>query len=200
MQNLVENVYSKRFLVIYLALIAILVVFFLPEKAPETPMAQKINASGRLPNPQHLPQFLLKTSKDGRIFTNADLLGKWTLWYFYDGECAPSCDAIWQVLESLALINSQGEGVALVVLDTLTAKDSLAEQQHQQVKVVQGAVEMNDLLGDFFTRQLEAPQTYLFLIDPLGRWHAQFKAPFTSATLQQAYLQFRLAYARQHED
>lgn len=198
MQNLVNGVYSKRFLVIYLSLVAILLLFFLPGKSENDPYQQQMpTESGPLTPPLSLPQFLLQKS-DASVFTNADLLGKWHVVYLYDGTCEPVCMAIWQVLNNLGSANAS-EVLSIVLVDLSNAEQNdlsvaldapsvqiLAATNHESIAP----------LKSFLTEHIEAPQTYLFLMDPQARWYAQFKAPFTSSGLQRQYLNYRAAYAR----
>lgn len=197
MQNLVNSVYSKRFLVIYLALIAMLLLFFLPDKSNNIESQQIIlTESGLLSPPLALPQFLLRTVS-GAVFTNADLLGRWNVVYLYDGRCAPACNAIWYVLNSLALANASDTLSILVVDMSNEEPDFSSVQFASSVQILSATTSQNNTqFKVFLTGHIETPQTYVFLIDPEGRWYAQFKAPFTSSSLQSKYLAYRAAYAR----
>lgn len=197
MQNLVNSVYSKRFLVIYLALIAILLLFFLPDKSDNIESQQiTLTETGLLSPPLALPQFLLRTM-EGSVFTNADLLSRWNVVYLYDGGCAPACNAIWHVLNSLALANAS-DALAILVVDMSNDKQDLSSPQvAPSVQILTATTSQNNAhFKAFLTGHLETPQTFVFLIDPEGRWYAQFKAPFTSSSLQRKYLEYRGAYAR----
>jgi len=197
MQNLVNGVYSKRFLVIYLALVAILLLFFLPDKSDNAESQQvKPTETGPLSPPLTLPQFLLQTD-DASVFTNAHLLGKWHVIYLYDGACEPACDAIWQVLNNLSLANASDTlSILLVDLSNADHNHSIAQSAPLVEILTATSAENTAQLKSFLTEHIETPQTYLFLMDPQARWYAQFKAPFTSSGLQRAYLRYRAAYAR----
>ncbi len=104
MQDLIQNMHSKRFLLIYLAVVAfLLVVYMAQQTSPENDGKLEPIAQGtyQLKTSASLPNFLLRDAQQ-RLYTNADLRGRWHFIYFYDGACEPHFTAIWQVLSNLA--------------------------------------------------------------------------------------------------
>lgn len=200
MQDLIKNMHSKRFLLIYLAVVAFLLMVYvgkqttLDDDDKYEPIAQ---GAYQLKTPVSLPNFLLRNAEQ-RLYTNADLRGRWHFIYFYDGACQPQCQAIWQVLSNLA-DRYAGQQLGFWVID--------ASQQQQLLNAppaLAGNVQIiydpdgRRPLRQFFAESqgLDALWASLFLIDPNGQWQAGFRAPFTSAALQQLYLQLRQSFAK----
>lgn len=200
MQDLIQNMHSKRFLLIYLAVVAFLLVVYMGQQtSPDNEGKLEPIAQGayQLTTPASLPNFLLRDVQH-RLYTNADLRGRWHFIYFYDGACEPQCPAIWQVLSNLADQHA-GQQSGFWVID--------ASQQQQLLNAppsLSGNVQIiYDPAGEWPLRQFfvesqgaDALMASLFLIDPKGRWLAGFQAPFTSSGLQQLYLQLRQKFAR----
>ncbi|MEX0614363.1 MAG: redoxin domain-containing protein [Methylophaga sp.] len=199
MQDLIQNMHSKRFLLIYLAVVAFLLVVYMGQQIPSDkedqlePIAQ---GAYQLKIPASLPNFLLRDVQQ-RLYTNADLRGRWHFIYFYDGACQPQCPAIWQVLSNLA-DRYAGQQLGFWVID--------ASQQQQLLDAppaLPGNVQIiydpdgERPLRQFFVESqgTDALLASLFLIDPNGHWLAGFRAPFTSAGIQQLYLQLRQGFA-----
>lgn len=200
MQDLIQNMHSKRFLLIYLAVVAFLLVVYMGQQtSPDNEGKLEPIAQGayQLTTPASLPNFLLRDVQH-RLYTNADLRGRWHFIYFYDGACEPQCPAIWQVLSNLA-DHHAGQQLGFWVID--------ASQQQQLLNAppsLSGNVQIiYDPAGEWPLRQFfvesqgaDALMASLFLIDPKGRWLAGFQAPFTSSGLHQLYLQLRQMFAR----
>lgn len=200
MQDLIKNMHSKRFLLIYLAVVAFLLVVYMGQQIPSDnedklePIAQ---GAYQLKTPVSLPNFLLRDVQQ-RLYTNADLRGRWHFIYFYDGACEPQCPAIWQVLSNLA-DRYAGQQLGFWVIDA-----SRQQQLLNAPPALPGNVQIiYDPDGEWPLRQFfvesqgaDALLTSLFLIDPNGQWLAGFRAPFTSAGLQQLYLKLRQGFAK----
>lgn len=200
MQDLIKNMHSKRFLLIYLAVVAFLLLFYLgQQRSPDSTQLLKPIARGayQLASPARLPNFLLHDARQS-IHTNADLQGRWHFIYLYDGDCQPQCQAIWQVLSNLADRHT-GQQLAFWVIDA-----SEQQQLLNSPPTLPGNVQIiydpsgQRPLWQFFAQAQgsEALLASLFLVDPDGRWQAGFRAPFTSADLQSAYLQLRQTFAK----
>lgn len=199
MQDIIKNMHSKRFLLIYLAVVAILLLFYLSQQGDADVTAKPIPATAgayQLEDPQRLPNFLLRDSRQA-FLTNADLKGRWHFMYFYDGSCAPHCEAIWQVLANLA-DRYAGHQLGFWIIDA-TAQQQLLNDPPRLPGNVQIIYDPSGEkpLWQFFTDAYgqQSLMASLFLVDPAGAWRAGFKAPFTSDALQQFYLQLRKDYA-----
>jgi len=200
MQDLIKNMHSKRFLLIYLAVVGFLLVIYVGQQAPsdsEDSLESIAQGAYQLKTPVRLPNFLLRDVQQ-RLYTNADLRGRWHYIYFYDGACQPQCQAIWQVLSNLA-DRYAGQQLGFWVVD--------ASQQQQllnappalpgNVKIIYDPKADRPLQRFFADAQgEEALLASLFLIDPNGQWQAGFRAPFTSSALQQLYLTLRQGFAK----
>lgn len=200
MQDLIQNMHSKRFLLIYLAVVAFLLVIYMGQQTrPYKEHALESIAQGayQLRTPVKLPNFLLHDAQQ-RLYTNADLRGRWHFIYFYDGACQPQCPAIWQVLSNLA-DRYAGQQLGFWVVDAshqqqlLNAPPTLPDN----IKIIYDPEAVRPLQRFFADAQgAEALLASLFLIDPNGQWQAGFRAPFTSAALQQLYLELRQHFAK----
>lgn len=200
MQDLIKNMHSKRFLLIYLAVVAFLLAFYVSQQSTlsNAPALKSVaNGAYQLKTPVSLPNFLLRDVRQ-RLYTNADLQGRWHFVYLYDGACQPQCQAIWQVLSNLA-DRYAGQQLGFWVVD--------ASEQQQLLNaplLLPANVQViydpsgEQALWQFFADQqgADALLASLFVIDPNGQWQAGFQAPFTSAALQQLYLQLRGDFAK----
>lgn len=200
MQDLIKNMHSKRFLLIYLAVVAFLLLFYMSQQQTTvTGVDLSVSAQGpySLQTPQSLPNFLLRDAEQ-RLFTNADLQGRWHFVYFFDGGCLPECQAIWQVLGNLAG-RYAGDQLAFWIID-VTADLQLVNAPPalpDNVKIIYDPAGERPLWR-FFNDALGSNSlfTNLLLIDPSGQWQAGFRAPFTSELLQRFYQQHREHFAR----
>lgn len=200
MQDLIKNMHSKRFLLIYLAVVAFLLVIYMGQQtSADKQQKRKPIAQGayQLQTPVSLPNFLLRSAEKG-LYTNADLIGRWHFIYFYDGACQPQCQAIWQVLKNFA-DRYAGQQLNFWVID--------ASNQQQLINAPPALPTTVQIIYDpkgerpltrFFVdaEGADALMASLFLINPDGHWQAGFQAPFTSATLQQLYLKIRGDFAK----
>ena len=200
MQDIIKNMHSKRFLLIYLAVVAILLLFYLSQQGDADVTAKPIPATAgayQLQEPQRLPNFLLRDNQQN-ILTNADLQGRWHFMYFYDASCAPQCQAIWQVLANLA-DRYAGHQLGFWIIDATPQQQLLPDPPRLPANVQIIYDPSGDKsLWQFFTNAHGDDFLWasLLLVDPAGAWQAGFKAPFTSDALQQFYLQLRKDYAR----
>lgn len=200
MQDLIKNMHSKRFLLIYLAVVAFLLMIYMNQQSPSNSAAttQLIDSAAyQLKTPISLPNFLLRDSRQ-RLYTNAHLQGRWHFVYFYDGACQPQCRAIWQVLANLADRNA-GQQLAFWVVDASDQQQLLTTPPllPANVQIIHDPSGKRPLWQFFADAQgSDALSASLFLIDPHGQWQAGFRAPFTSAALQQYYLQLRDDFAK----
>ncbi|WP_151194754.1 conjugal transfer protein TraF [Methylophaga frappieri] len=194
--------HSKRFLLIYLGLVAVLLLIFFDGQQRQQPtrLAESTDRSMksfRLTPPLPLPQVLLRDQHQA-LFTNTRFLTRWTFIYLYDGSCQPNCQAIWQVLQNLA-DRHHGTQLQFAVIDrTTTQKPALplpigAGSNRYWLFDTTGE---SPLTSFFVERHQYLGTTSFFLIGPDGLWHAGFQAPFTSAALQQAYIALRDEFAR----
>ncbi len=200
MQDLIQNMHSKRFLLIYLAVVAFLLVIYMGQQTrsyKEHALESIAQGAYQLRTPVKLPNFLLHDAQQ-RFYTNADLRGRWHFIYFYDGACQPQCPAIWQVLSNLA-DRYAGQQLGFWVVDAshqqqlLNAPPTLPDN----IKIIYDPEAVRPLQRFFADAQgAEALLASLFLIDPNGQWQAGFRAPFTSAALQQLYLELRQHFAK----
>ncbi|HET8807896.1 MAG TPA: redoxin domain-containing protein [Methylophaga sp.] len=199
MQDLIKNMHSKRFLLIYLAVVALLLIVYMGQQiSPNSDDKLKSIAPGayQLNAPESLPNFLLR-DKQQHLYTNADLRSRWHFIYLYDGACEPHCQAIWQVLSNLA-DRFAGQQLGFWVIDA-----SQQQQLFNTSPALPGNVQIIcDPNGDHPLRQffagpqgVDALMTTIFLINPNGQWQAAFRAPYTSVLLQRWYLQLRRAFA-----
>ena len=104
MQDFIKNMHSKRFLLIYLAVVAILLLFYLGQQSTITSWSDKTltrSMAYQWSPAKRLPDFILQDLRQQQ-YTNADLLGHWHFIYIYDGRCQPQCEVIWQVIRNLA--------------------------------------------------------------------------------------------------
>ncbi|MDX1573983.1 MAG: redoxin domain-containing protein [Methylophaga sp.] len=200
MQDLIKNMHSKRFLLIYLAVVAFLLIVYTSQQiSPDSEDKLRPIAPGgyQLNTPVSLPNFLLR-DKQQHLYTNADLQGRWHFIYIYDGACEPQCQAIWQVLTNLA-DRYAGRQLGFWVIDTSFQQQLLnaAPNLPGNVKIISDPDNQYPLRQFFAeTRGADALLASLFLIDPNGHWQAGFQAPFTSAAVQQMYLQLRRTFAQ----
>lgn len=200
MQTLIKNMHSKRFLLIYLAVVAFLLMVYQSQQGkPATDENSSVVATGayQLQAPVSLPNFLLRDASE-QLYTNADLQGRWHYLYFFDGSCQPDCDVIWQVLGNLAS-RYAGQQLAFWVIDASATQQILHSPPPlpNNVRIIYDP-QASRPLWQFFSKYQgkETLFSSLFLIDPNGQWQAGFRAPFTSAALQQFYLKLRKQFAK----
>ncbi|MDT8311314.1 MAG: redoxin domain-containing protein [Methylophaga sp.] len=200
MQDLIKNMHSKRFLLIYLVVVAFLLLIYRGQQSTlNNAQALKLNTEGayQLKKPVSLPNFLLRDARQ-RLYTNADLQGRWHFVYIYDGACQPQCQAIWQVLSNLA-DRYAGQQLAFWVIDASEQQQLLNSSPSlpANIQIIYDPSGERSL-WQFFVDQhgADALLASLFVIDPNGQWQAGYQAPFTSAALQQLYLQLRGDFAK----
>lgn len=124
MRNMFKNVHSKRFLLTYLGLVAILLLFYLSMNQQQDALQPESESYSMLTVLQpavKIPQLLAHTT-DNSVFTNATLTGKWTFVFMPAADCS-DCEAIIRVLSNLkaglanrsiqvALIDTSGDNAA----------------------------------------------------------------------------------------
>ncbi|MCX4189743.1 redoxin domain-containing protein [Methylophaga sp. OBS3] len=196
MQDLIKNMHSKRFLLIYLAVVAILLLIYLGQQSPFTSDSDKTLTSSmayQWSPAKPLPDFMLQ-DKNQQLYSNADLLGHWHFLYIYDGRCQPQCEAIWQVIRNLAERHA-GDTLQFWIIDI--TDDQTAHNIPSSIPVLFDPMAKHEL-ATFFVTSTSSETLYasLFLVGPDGNWHAGFHAPFTSKSLQMHYLQLRDALAK----
>lgn len=204
MQNMFKNVHSKRFLLTYLGLVALLLLFFLTLSQQQPADSAKTNSSMLTvfePTMQ-LPQFVAY-STDNVVFTNDALVGKWSFVFIPSADCQ-DCEAIFRVLKNLkdGLAN---RSVQLVLVDTTgqqTNKLLALSQSHDlnaRIIAISGTFAEKKSWISFFTRsRAHAHQDLnhaIFLINPKALLTARFQAPFTSVLIRQSFIQLRSDYA-----
>lgn len=206
MQNMFKNVHSKRFLLTYLGLVALLLLFFLSMSqqqqtfdSPEEPGAMLTMFEPNL----EIPQFLAHNI-DNTAFTNDALVGKWSFIFFTSADCY-DCEAIIKVLANLkAGLANRAVQIVLVDKSGEQAAELLALSQshdlHAQVITLSAAPADKNSLPAFFTRSRAFAHQDLgysvFLVNPNGKLTARFQAPFTSVLIRQSFIQIRSEYAR----
>lgn len=196
---------SKRFLLFYLLLAAILLLIGwlrMHVPAPDARVIPPSLAPYLLSPPRPLPQFLLRRP-GGRVLTNTDLDGRWTFVYFTHSRCEPDCAPVLAVLRHLRdSIADRDVGFVLIDIDParpLQAQPGL----HDGLELAGGDTAMIDALarqyGFLYLQSADhAPeqQHHVYLTDPKGRAYAVFRPPFTSAALAERYDRIRAYYAR----
>ena len=199
---------SKRFLLLYLVVIACLLsvwVFKLVGKPSETRSIPDTLSPFLTTPPAPLPQFLLYSDAKS-VFTDQSLIGKWTFVYFTHPDCMPSCDPVFMVLKNLKhLFAGQSVEFALMNFDVNhTDISNLATVSELPVYRGDGRMmaELEAAFGFYALRtdyqnDYSLEQTHaIFLIDPQGRYYARFEPPFTSYGIQAVFLAIRSFYAR----
>ena len=205
MQNMFKNVHSKRFLLTYLGLVALLLLFFLSMSQEQQPFESPAEPDAMLtmfePNLE-IPQFLAHNA-DNSVFTNDALVGKWSFIFFTSADCY-DCEAIFKVLANLkAGLANRAVQIVLVDRSGLQASELLAvSQSHDltaQVITVAAAATDKNSLPAFFTRSRAFAHQDLgyavFLVNPKAKLTARFQAPFTSVLIRQSFIQIRAEYA-----
>lgn len=206
MQNMFKNVHSKRFLLTYLGLVALLLLFFLTmsEQQQSSESSAEPNAMLTMFEPTlEIPQFLAY-NLDNSVFTNDALVGKWSFIFFTSADCQ-DCEAILKVLANLKA-GLANRAVQVVLMDNSgqQAADlfALAQVHALQAQVISLSSSTRDAnpLPAFFTRSRAYAHQDLshavFLVNPKGKLAARFQAPFTSVLIRQSFIQIRSEYAR----
>jgi protein SCO1/2 len=201
-----KNVHSKRFLLTYLGLVALLLLFFLS-------MSQEQQSFDSSPEPDamltmfeptlEIPQFLAH-NVDNKVFTNDALVGKWSFIFLTTADCY-DCEAILKVLANLkAGLANRAVQIVLVDKSGEQASELFALSQSQelnaQVITLATAISDKNSLPAFFTRSRAFAHQDLgyavFLVNPKGKLTARFQAPFTSVLIRQSFIQIRAEYAK----
>ncbi|MDO8827652.1 redoxin domain-containing protein [Methylophaga sp.] len=206
MQNMFKNVHSKRFLLTYLGLVALLLLFFLTMSQQQQSFDSSAEPDAMLTMFEptlEIPQFLAHNA-DNSVFTNDALVGKWSFIFFTSADCY-DCEAIIKVLANLkAGLANRAVQVVLVDNSGQQAAELLAlGQAHDlqaQVITLSSAATDKNALPAFFTRSRAFAHQDLgyavFLVNPKGKLTARFQAPFTSVLIRQSFIQIRSEYAR----
>ncbi|MBN46963.1 MULTISPECIES: redoxin domain-containing protein [unclassified Methylophaga] len=205
MQNMFKNVHSKRFLLTYLGLVALLLLFFLtfsPQHQTDESSGQVDAMLTQFEPVLEIPQFL-GHNIDNTVFTNDALVGKWSFVFFTSADCL-DCDAILKVLSNLKA-GLANRTVQVVLIDTTGQQTrqllALSQSHNLQGHVisVSAAASAKQELQAFFTRSRAYAHQDLahavFLVNPKGLLTARFQAPFTSVILRQSFIQIRAEYA-----
>lgn len=207
MQNMFKNVHSKRFLLTYLGLVALLLLFFLMLSEDPSPVESSTENESMLTlfePPLEIPQ-LLGYDMDHQVFTNDTFAGKWSFIFFHSADCI-DCEAILKVLSNLkAGLANRAVQVVLVESSTQHAEAlfSVCQSYNLDAEVVTIAESDSDkkALLAFFTRsrayQAQDLEHAVFLVNPKGMLTARFQAPFTSVLMRQSFIHIRSEYARQ---
>lgn len=206
MQNLFKNVHSKRFLLTYLGLIALLLLLFLTlsqEQQPVGPLTEGSTMLAVFDPTIEIPQFLAHNI-DHSVFTNDALVGKWSFIFFTSADCH-DCKAVFKVLSNLKA-GLANRAVQVVLVDTAGQQDkklvvlSQSLDLYAQVIAVSAVASDKQTLSAFFTRSRAYAHQDLayaiFLVNPKGLLTARYQAPFTSTLIRQSFIQLRSEYAR----
>jgi hypothetical protein len=205
MQNMFKNVHSKRFLLTYLGLVALLLLFFLTFSQDQQSNSLSPESHSMLTvfePPLEIPQ-MLAYNIDNVVFTNDAFFGNWTFVFLTSANCI-DCEAILKVLSNLKA-GLANRAVQVVLIDTSgqQANELVALSQSQnlnaQVLASSGSVSDKSSLLSFFTRSrayLEHDLEHaIFLVNPQGLLTARYQAPFTSVLIRQSFIQIRSEYA-----
>lgn len=204
MQNIFEKVYSKRFLLTYLGLVALLLLFYLtvsPEQQSNPPASETHSMLTVFEPPLQIPQ-LLAYNVDNVVFTNEALVGKWSFVFFTSANCI-DCEAILKVLSNLKA-GLANRAVQVVLIDTSGKQAemlALSNSHNLNAQVIATADFESDnaALFSFFTRSRAYASHDLkqavFLVNPKGLLAARYQAPFTSVLIRQSFIQIRSDYA-----
>ena len=205
MRNMFKNVHSKRFLLTYLGLVAILLLFYLSMNQQQDALQPESESYSMLTVLQpavKIPQLLAHTT-DNKVFTNATLTGKWTFVFMPAADCS-DCEAIIRVLSNLkaglanrsiqvALIDTSGDNAAWL--------SELNRTYHLQAQVMTLSGDHSErqswraFFHGFSVRSPQALNETVFLINPKGLLMARYQAPFTSVLMRQGFIQLRKDYA-----
>lgn len=205
MQNMFKNIHSKRFLLTYLGLVALLLLFFLTfsqDQQSNPPSTESHSMLTMFEPALEIPQ-MLAYNVDNVVFTNDALVGKWSFVFFTSANCI-DCEAILKVLSNLKA-GLANRAVQVVLIDTSgqQANELLALSQSQnldaQVVATTSSLSDKSSLLSFFTRSRAYAQHDLeqavFLVNPKGLLTARYQAPFTSVLIRQSFIQIRSEYA-----
>jgi len=207
MQNMFKNVHSKRFLLTYLGLVALLLLFFLSfsqQQQTDAPLNEVGSMLTEFEPALEIPQFL-GHNLDNAVFTNDSIVGKWSFVFFTSADCM-DCDAILKVLSNLKA-GLANRAVQVVLVDTSGQQQarelfsfSLSHDLKAQVITLSESASDKQDLRAFFTRSRAYAHQDLahavFLVNPNGLLMARFQAPFTSVLIRQSFIQIRSEYAR----
>lgn len=202
-----NNIHSKRFLLTYLSVVAVLLLFFLAlseERGSGDHEAEDGAMLTAFEPPLVIPQFL-GHGGDNAVFTNESLVGKWSFVFVIHEECG-DCAAIIDVLSNLkaGLANNLIQVVFLEDTGKQTQKlHELTQSKNLPAQVI-SVTEMTSektSLANFFTRSRAFAHQDLayavFLVNPKGTLSARYQAPFTSVLIRQSFLQIRSEFVKQ---
>lgn len=204
---------SKRFLLLYLAVIAFMLILWLMRLNWPVHEHRPIpNSLGHfLLSPAiSLPQFLLNVDNK-QVLTNQTFVGKWSFVYFSHPDCGQECTVIMEVLSHLQALSANRDRQFYVINFDINKQGQLERYLHERgyrFPVAEAADQsMLDLVTSafqFLYLSSEAgqgdgqsqQQHFIYLVDPKARVYAVFKPPFTSLIIQQRFFELRDFYAR----
>lgn len=208
-----KNPNSMRFLLTYLAVVAFLLVLWRSNTGPVALDQREIpnDIAGYLLSP---PTEISGTDSGSKLaLTHDKFIGKWSFVYFSHHQCSPECNKAFKVLNELSE-SFRADNIQFVIIELDpnegASSDKLAkliEDQGLNLTVMSTSVEIVEQLAAQFkelflmtrfangTYQIEQ-QHKLFIVDPKARVYAKFSPPYTSSTIQKAFVSMRYFYAQ----
>ena len=204
MQGLIKNFNSKRFLLIYLLIVATLLGFMLQvQQAPvdHRTLPEQLRPYLLSP-PAKLPSILLRRADD-YVLTADWFNDKWSFVYFTHHQCAPDCLAVFSVLDNLsARIADRDVQILLVRIHDLERPLLLPESlAKSSTEAIADPVLLASLgkTFDFWFFEDASGQVHqhhsLYVVDPKGRVYARMNPPYTSLALHRLFNEVRRFYA-----
>jgi cytochrome oxidase Cu insertion factor (SCO1/SenC/PrrC family) len=204
-----KHINSKAFLLLYLVVIGCLLSIYYFSRLPDQKEYRTLPAelaSFLVSPPRAVPQFLLFDPQQ-RILTEQSLKGKWSLIYFTQPSCLPTCEAPLTVLNNLqGFFAANSVQIVLINFDANQFKNMkmfssaftlYGSQQQSMLDDIASTFHFLYLKTDYpaSTYTLEQQES-IFLVDPKTRVYARFEPPYSSAMILDKYYALRDFYAR----
>lgn len=189
-----KTLHSRRFLLIYLAVVVLLLLLMADRLGVDKPPTVTSSGPRTFQPPVALPQLLMQTS-GGAIRSNVHLQQHWTYLVFTEPDCQQYCDAPFQVLDAVA--SSLGHNAPQIQALTL----DMALCPSADLSVVCGVIDKQQRRGLLKKAAMRADETNrdysnsILLVNPDARLQHRYQLPLDSAYLIRDFIAQRRQYA-----
>lgn len=189
-----KSLHSRRFLLIYLAVVIMLLVLLTQQYATDDGPAATQPASKTFKPAASLPQLLLKT--DTGVRSNVHFEEQWTYFVFIDPDCVEHCDAPLRVLSAVnAALGPSAPAVFLLTTNTAHCPLGNAGMvcgvfNEKQQKSLLKAAELDPSHVD-----ASSYSNMILLVNPQAALQRRYQLPIDSAGLIKDFIAQRREFA-----